>query len=119
MTSYVEEWRREGTWKSSLPDEFIAENKRLMWEFYFHSNGDPTQAFIEASKSVKGRLFIEHHLPYKIEYRWFNEAGDESRLPEDWLADQCTGAWNIFGANDQFIYFEIEYDAFWFKMTWV
>ena len=105
-------------WNSRFPPEFISDNKRLKWEYLFSEpDGAPTQALLEAIDQLQDGEeadFIKKILPHVVEYCWHDHQDDVSRIPYEWLRENLTGAWTIFGKEK--VYFENWLDAFSFRV---
>lgn len=113
---------RDGNpWKSSIPDEFIGENKILKNEFFFDEDGGETE-YMKRFHKDEGKdteHFIEYYLRHPIRFDGFERETGQTRLPTDWLAEHCAGAWRYFSKHSgTYVFFEIMEDAFAFRMKW-
>lgn len=99
----------------TIPPEFISENKRLKWEYFF---SEPRGAPTEAMKDILSRgydfNFVEAVLPYVVRIEWFDKDKDESIVKDEWMNEHVSGAWTLWVDG---VFFEKAEDAFWFKMN--
>lgn len=120
MSDHVALWRAAGHWKSNFRDEDVSPNKRLKNDFFYDIDGNPTedyQRYLDDTERTTEH-FVEYFLPNMVQFPT-NRPGSQRKLPEDWLADQCSGVWFYFvKGQNQYVFFEDKNDAFGFKMFW-
>lgn len=98
-----------------IPAEFIAENRRLKWEYFFSEpNGAPTPMMKAIMDRGRAADFVQEVLPYVVRIEWFNRDQDESIFSDDWMREHISGAWTLWVDG---VFFEKAEDAFWFKMN--
>lgn len=98
-----------------IPAEFISENKRLKWEYFFSEpRGAPTEVMREIMAKGKSHLFVQEVLPYVVRLQWFDRDKDQSIFSDEWMKEHVTGAWTLWVDG---VFFEKAEDAFWFKMN--
>jgi hypothetical protein len=120
MSDHVAEWRQQGHWKSAFEDAVVDPRKRLMAEFWWKEDGSPTENLIRYINDPESTNdFIAYFLPHRVEFQWWDEDKDCSRVPHEWIMENCSGVWYSFlKSHRRYMYFEFPEDAFWFKMIW-